>query len=245
MEAAAGATSGAACDRAGPRCQGRRPDAIVGPACLVTLPLDALIPLSGLLLVLFLVLHLAGVSLALVAPGAFEAWAALLHRQPWLPPLEVALALALLLHPLLSLVRARRNALARGPLAGPRSSRRSGALEALVARAGRGLPLSGALLLLFLAVHLAQLRWPRPPAGAELAALAAALSSPFALALYGAAGLAVGLHLLHGVESAHRGLGLLEPANGPAIRLAGRGLALLLGGGFALLPLALALRGAI
>jgi len=79
----------------------------------------------------------------------------------------------------------------------------------------------------------------------ELAALAAALASPFALALYGAAGLAVGLHLLHGVESAHRGLGLLEPANGPAIRLAGRGLALLLGGGFALLPLALALRGAI
>jgi succinate dehydrogenase / fumarate reductase cytochrome b subunit len=245
MEAAAGATSGAACDRAGLRCQGRRPDAIVGPARLVTLPLDALIPLSGLLLVLFLVLHLAGVSLALVAPGAFEAWAALLHRQPWLPPLEVALALALLLHPLLSLVRARRNALARGPLAGPRSSSRSGALEALVARAGRGLPLSGALLLLFLAVHLAQLRWPRPPAGAELAALAAALASPFALALYGAAGLAVGLHLLHGVESAHRGLGLLEPANGPAIRLAGRGLALLLGGGFALLPLALALRGAI
>ena len=243
MEAAAGATSGAACDRAGPRCQGRRPDAIVGPARLVTLPLDALIPLSGLLLVLFLALHLAGVSLALVAPGAFEAWAALLHRQPWLLPLEVALALALLLHPLLSLVRARRNALARGPLAGPRSSRRSGLLEALVARAGRGLPLSGALLLLFLAVHLAQLRWPRPPAGAELAALLAALANPLVLVLYAAAGLAVALHLLHGVESAHRSLGLLEPDNGRVIRLAGRGLALLLGGGFALLPLALVLRG--
>ncbi|MFM7265255.1 MAG: succinate dehydrogenase [Cyanobium sp.] len=206
-------------------------------------PLDALIPLTGLLLVLFLVLHLAGVSLALLAPGSFEAWAALLHRQPWLPPLEVALALALLLHPLLTLARARRNALARGPLAGRRTSRRSGLIEALVARAGRWLPLSGGLLLLFLAVHLAQLRWPRPPVGAELAALLAALASPLSLALYAVAGLAVGLHLLHGVESAHRGLGLLEPANGQAIRLAGRGLALLLGGGFALLPLALVLGG--
>jgi len=194
--------------------------------------------------VLFLVLHLAGASLALLAPGAFEAWAALLHRQAWLPPLEIALAVALLLHPLLSLGRARRNALARGPLTGTRTSRRPGPVEALVARAGRWLPVSGALLLLFLGVHLAQLRWPRPPAGAELAALAAVLASPLSLALYGAAGLAVGLHLLHGVESAHRGLGLLEPDNGRAIRLAGRGLALLLGGGFALLPLALALRGA-
>jgi succinate dehydrogenase / fumarate reductase cytochrome b subunit len=216
-------------------------DAIVGPSARA--PLDALIPLSGLLLVLFLVLHLAGVSLALLAPGAFEAWAALLHRQPWLPPLEVALAVALLLHPLLSLWRARRNALARGPLAGSRTSRRHGPIEALVARAGRWLPLSGSLLLLFLAVHLAQLRWPRPPAGAELAALLAALANPLVLVLYAAAGLAVALHLLHGVESAHRSLGLLEPDNGRVIRLAGRGLALLLGGGFALLPLALVLRG--
>lgn len=206
-------------------------------------PLDALIPLSGLLLVLFLALHLAGVSLALLAPPAFEAWAATLHHQLWLPPLEIALAAALLLHPLLSLGRARRNALAGGPLPGSRASRRSGVIEALVARAGRWLPFSGALLLLFLVVHLAQLRWPRPPAGAELAALLAALAGPLSLALYAAAGLAVGLHLLHGVESAHRSLGLLEPDNGRAIRLAGRGLALLLGGGFALLPLALALRG--
>ena len=65
-----------------------------------------MIPVSGLLLVLFLALHLAGVSLSLLAPDTFEAWATTLHRQPWLPPLEVALAAALLLHPLLSLLRA-------------------------------------------------------------------------------------------------------------------------------------------
>ena len=73
--------------------------------------------------------------------------------------------------------------------------------------------------------------------------LQAVLASPVSLALYAAAGGAVALHLVHGVESAHRGLGLLEPGNAAAIRFAGRGLALLLGGGFVVLPLALALRG--
>ncbi|MEB3254982.1 MAG: succinate dehydrogenase [Synechococcaceae cyanobacterium] len=204
-----------------------------------------MIAISGLLLVLFLVLHLAGVSLALLDPAGFEAWATRLHHQPWLPPLELALALALLLHPLLSLGRAVRHTAARGPIGGARVSRRRGPVEAVVARAGRWLPFSGALLLLFLAVHLGQLRWHRPPAGGELATLQAVLASPPSLALYAAAGVALALHLLHGLESAHRSLGVLEPANAAAIRVAGRGLAVLLGGGFTLLALALAWRGAL
>jgi succinate dehydrogenase / fumarate reductase cytochrome b subunit len=199
--------------------------------------------MSGLLLVLFLVLHLGGISLAFFSPPRFEAWAATLHRQSWLPLLEIALAGLLLLHPLLSLARAWRHGGARGAVPGARVSRRTGGIEPLVARAGRWMPWSGALLLLFLGVHLLQLRLHRPAAGAELAATLAALAPPAALALYVAAGLALGLHLLHGVESGHRGLGLLEPANGGAIRAAGRALALVLGGGFALLPLALLLRG--
>jgi succinate dehydrogenase / fumarate reductase cytochrome b subunit len=203
------------------------------------------IAVSGLLLVLFLMVHLAGVSLALLSPSAFEGWAAALHRQIWLPPLEIALAAALLLHPLLTLGRAWRHARARGPIPGARVSRRAGPWEVLASRAGRWLPWSGGLLLLFLGVHLAQLRLPRPPAGAELAATLAALASPAALALYVGAGLAVALHLVHGVESAHRSLGLLEPANAGAIRAAGRWLALALGGGFALLPVALVLRGGL
>ena len=41
--------------------------------------------LSGLLLVLFLVVHLAGVLPALIAPVQFELYATALHHQPWLP----------------------------------------------------------------------------------------------------------------------------------------------------------------
>ena len=103
-----------------------------------------LIPISGLALVLFLVVHLAGVSLALLDPMGFEQLADVLHRQPWLPPLEVALAAALLLHPLLALLRSASNRRARGAVAGPQRSRRDGGLEAAAALAGRWAPWSGA-----------------------------------------------------------------------------------------------------
>ena len=204
-----------------------------------------LIPISGLVLVLFLVVHLAGVSLALLDPTGFEHLAEGLHHQPWLPPLEAALAAALLLHPLLALLRSASNRQARGAVAGPQRSRRDAGLEAAAALAGRWAPWSGALLLVFLVVHLAQLRLHRPAAGAELEALLAALASPFCLGLYGLAGGAVGLHLLHGHESAHRSLGWLEPANRQRIRWAGRALALILGAAFGLLPIALVLRGSL
>lgn len=200
------------------------------------------IAISGLALTLFLVAHLGAVSLALLAPLRFEMLAGWLHGQPWLPALELALLAGLLTHPALALTRTVLDRSRGGRVIGPRRSRRQGGLEGLAALAGRWLPLSGGVLLLFLAVHLGQLRWPRPPGGAERQALLEALGSPATLALYGLAGLAVGLHLLHGLESAQRSLGLLEHGRRSTIRRAARPLALLLGAGFTLLPLALVLQ---
>jgi succinate dehydrogenase / fumarate reductase cytochrome b subunit len=197
------------------------------------------VAVSGLVLVLFLVVHLGGLAPALVNPAAFERYAALLHRQPWLPLVELALLLALLVHPALALRRALRLARARGKAPALRRSRREGPGEGLAALAAARAPWIGGLLLLFLAVHLLQLRWHRPAEGHELAALLAVLRSPASLALYGAGSLAAGLHLFHGHEAAHRSLGLLDPANAARIRALGRLLALLLGGGFALLTLLL------
>ena len=200
---------------------------------------------SGLALVAFLALHLGGVSLALLDPLRFETFATWLHGRLWLPLAEALLALALLAHPLLALGRWLQNRTRAGASAAPRRSRRGGGLEGLAAASGRWLPFSGALLLLFLVVHLVQLRWSRPGPGAELEALLSALASPAALLLYGLAGVALALHLLHGVESAHRSLGRLDASNGRRIRLLGRSLALLLGGGFTLLPFALVVANAI
>lgn len=198
---------------------------------------------TGLALVLFVVAHLGAVGLGLVAPASFEALATALHRQLWLPVLEGALAVAASAHGVDALRRHLALRRAAEMPAASRVSRRLGPAEGLAAFAGRAMAWSGGLLLLFLLVHLAQLRWHRPPDGRELAALGAVLRVPWWLALYSGAGLALALHLLHGVESAHRSLGLLDPANRARLRLAGRVLALLVGGGFAALPLALVLQG--
>ena len=196
---------------------------------------------SGLLLVFFLLLHLAGVALAPLAPQRFEDYAAALHRSAWLPAAELVLLAVGVVHLGLSLLRVALNRAA-GNTANLRS-RRTGPLAHLAALAARSQAAGGVLLLGFLVVHLAQLRWPRPLAGAELAELAAALASPWSLALYLAAGLALALHLFHGGEAAHRSLGLLQPGNASAIRAIARLLAVLIGGGFVVVTLALALPG--
>jgi succinate dehydrogenase / fumarate reductase cytochrome b subunit len=189
---------------------------------------------AGLLLVLFLVVHLVGVALAVVAPADFEAYAARLHRAAWLPAVELALLGLAAVH--LALGLAKRMANRRAGNTAALVSRRG---EPLAALAARSQAVGGVLLLVFLAVHLAQLRWPRPQAGAELASLRAVLEQPVSLALYGAAAVAVALHLWHGTEAAHRSLGLLDPANGALIRATGRSLALVLGLGFAAVTLVL------
>ena len=201
--------------------------------------LSVAVAASGLVLVLFALIHLGGLGLAWWDPPAFERYAAALHQAPWLPAAEVGLLALLLLHPAQALARALANRRAQGTGAVQRRSRREGGVEPLVALAGRLMPWSGGLLLVFLLVHLAQLRLRRPAAGAELAVVQAVLHQPHWLLLYAAAGVALALHLAHGQESAHRSLGLLDPRNGLSIRRAGRGLALLIGAGFTLLPFAL------
>lgn len=191
---------------------------------------------SGLALTLFLIVHLGGVALAPLDPAAFEAYAAALHASPWLPAAELALLGIGLGHAGFSLAKVVANRRAGNTAA--LVTRRADPLAALAARAQ---PMGGVALLGFLIVHLLQLRWPRPAAGGELAALHAVLSQPASLLLYLAAAAAVALHLFHGSEAAHRSLGLLDPANGSRIRAAGRALALLVGGGFAAVAVLVAL----
>ena len=54
--------------------------------------------ISGLLLVLFLVVHLGGLLPALIAPMQFEHYATALHHQPWLPLLEAGLTATAAMH---------------------------------------------------------------------------------------------------------------------------------------------------
>ena len=194
--------------------------------------------LSGLLLVLFLVVHLAGLLPALIAPVQFENYATALHHQPWLPWLEVGLATIAAAHLTCTVAKTLRNRRA-GNTAALRS-RREQPLQAL---ASRSKVIAGVITLGFLSLHLLQLRWPRPADGLEREVLQQVLRQPISLMIYAAGSVAIGLHLLHGAEAAHRNLGLLTPANGPSIRWGGRLLASVIGGGFLLICLGLALGG--
>lgn len=187
------------------------------------------VALSGLLLVAFVLVHLAGVLLAAWAPASFEMYAASLHQAVALPFLELGLLVAALSHVGLSLMKAMSNR-----LAGNQAMLVSRRDDPWAAFAAASQAMGGLLLLVFLGLHLSQLRWPRPGAGEELVALRAVLSQPVSLAIYLAAALAVGLHLFHGGEAAHRSLGLLDPMNAGRIRKAARGMAWLVAGGFIL-----------
>lgn len=194
--------------------------------------------LSGLLMVLFLVVHLAGLLPALIAPAQFEHYATALHHQPWLPILEVSLAGTAAVHLIFTAAKTLRNRRA-GNTAALRS-RRGRPIEAL---ASRSKVAAGMITLGFLTLHLQQLRWPRPVDGLEREVLLQVLQQPTSLLVYGLGSLAIGLHLLHGAEAAHRNLGFLNPVNGPSIRWGGRLLATVIGGGFLLISLELGLGG--
>lgn len=193
---------------------------------------------SGLLLVLFIVVHLLGLIPAVVAPDQFEVYATALHASPWLPLVEIALLLMALVHIGLSSSKVIANRQAGN--SAQLSSRRQAPLAAF---ASRSTVAAGLLTLAFLAVHVGQLRWPRPPSGEEAAVLSALLHQPINAVLYGLAALTLGLHLLHGAEAAHRSMGWLTPSNSVAMRRGGRLLAGLISSGFLLISLCLALGG--
>ena len=195
--------------------------------------------ISGLILVLFLLVHLAGLVPALVATEQFEQYASALHHSSWLALIELGLAATAVAHILLTLIKTIRNRRA-GNAAALRSRRN----QPLAAFASGNKVLAGVITLGFLTLHLQQLRWPRPADGLELNQLSSVLQQPINLAIYALGSLAIGLHLLHGAEAAHRSLGWLTPANGQMLRLGGRLLAALISAGFLMISLGVALGGA-
>ena len=100
--------------------------------------------------------------------------------------------------------------------------------------AARLQPIGGVLLLIFLYIHLRQLRFPRPSDGSELSTLQHLLSFQVNSSLYVLGSLALFLHLFHGIESSQRSLGFLTPLNSSLIRALGRSFSIIISSGFVL-----------
>lgn len=198
--------------------------------------------ISGLLLCGFLVTHLGGNLLLFVPDGgkSYNDYAHALHAQKLLLPVaEVGLLVLFAWHLLMALTTNKENAEARpvdysmkrtkmdpGPIAQPASS-------VMMA--------TGVVVLLFVLLHLADFRFEMRNPGSEgeepFDKAVRLLKDPITCVGYIIGTLVLGYHLLHGFQSAFQSLGLNHPKYTPLIKKLSVVFAIVVGAGFASLPL--------
>ena len=200
-----------------------------------------LIGLTGLALFAYLVLHLAGNALILAGPEIFNEYSHRLISNPLILPIEIGLLLVFVLH-VYKTVRnwgsnrsARPVQYARKELAG-RTSRKSIASSTMIG--------SGVLTALFVIIHVKQFRfgtWYQTVSDDPIRDLyrteVEVFNQPLWVAFYVICTLIVGLHLRHGIASAFQSIGLDHPRYTRRLTMIGAALALIIGGGLALIPI--------
>ena len=179
---------------------------------------------SGLVLVFFITVHLAGVIYAGINPDAFEIYASNLHSSSFLPYAEIVLATTFIIHIVLTFKKVLNNRL-RGNKA-ILKTRRNDYLGVLASKVQ---PFTGVILASFLIIHLFQLRFPRPGDNLELISLKSKLGGVHILVLYSLASISLFFHMVQGIESGHRSLGILSQSNSLNIRYISRFISIFFG----------------
>lgn len=205
-----------------------------------------LIALTGLGLFLFLVGHLSGNLLFIVGPGAFNEYSDALISNPLVYVVEAGLVALFLLHVFKTV----------GLYAGAKSARpvsyvkkaRAGAPSRKSA-ASSSMIFTGLVIFAFVILHLRKFKfgpWYETAGGIrDLYRLQVEIfSNPGYVAFYMVAMVFIGFHLWHGVPSVAQSLGIDHPKYTPRILWIGRALAVLIAGGFFILPLYTYLQGA-
>ena len=141
-----------------------------------------------------------------------------------MPYLEIGLTISFLIHIFLTLKKVYKNRLS-GNTALLRT-RRSDFIGVLASKVQ---PLTGIILTCFLLVHLFQLRIPRPGDNLELASLKGSLEGIHIFVIYSLASISLSFHMVHGIESGHRSLGILNQINSLKIRYISRFISVLFG----------------
>ena len=199
-----------------------------------------LLGLTGLALFAYLVLHLAGNVLIFAGPEVFNEYSHALISNPLILPIEVGLLAIFLLHVYKAVTNYAANASARPAryvmkkYAG-HTSRKSVASSTMI--------WSGLVIFLFVLVHVKQFKY-----GAwyqvnnsdvrDLARLEfEVFSQPVWVVFYVIGTLLVGLHLRHGISSGFQSLGLDHPVYTRRLTMWGVALAVIIGGGLAVIPI--------
>jgi len=204
-----------------------------------------LIALTGLGLFIFLVGHLSGNLLFLVSPRAFNEYGHAMVNNPLIYVIEFGLLAVFLLH-IYKTVRLYAGAQSARPVAYARKERAGHTSRKTVASST--MIFTGIIVLAFVILHLRAFKfgaWYESPEGIrDLYRLQLEIfHSPGYVAFYMISMAVIGFHLWHGVSSAAQSLGVDHPTYTPRILWIGRALAVLIAGGFFILPLYTFLQG--
>ena len=199
--------------------------------------------LTGLFLITFLVVHLAGNLLLFVGETEFEAYAHFMGSNPLIKIMEVILFLGFIFHIVDGLMLASQNNKARPQKYAAKGGNKSSSWFS------RNMHWTGIVILVFLILHLISF-WLKGrfgidvrfvgdyPVDATLFGKTKALFEvPWYSILYVAAMVFIAFHLNHGFQSAFRTMGWVHKKYMPIVKGAGLIYAILIPAGFAAIPL--------
>lgn len=197
---------------------------------------------TGLLLCGFLVAHLAGNLLMYVGADAYNEYAHALHSQKILLPIaEVSLLALFAAHIVLAFRTSRENRAARSTSYAVKASKIDGGSPNSLARADTWMLVSGGVVLLFLILHLVDMRLELRPDidysnASPFERTVRVLRTPLTCLGYLAGSLFLGLHVSHGFASAFQSLGVNHPKWTPWIQIIALIFAIVIALGFASFP---------
>jgi len=203
--------------------------------------------LTGLFLISFLTVHLAGnLTLMYNDDGyAFNTYAYFMTNNPLIKTTSYGLYFFILLHAAQGLLIAFKNKMARGTHGYAVKAKENASF------ASKNMALLGTLVLAFLFIHMGdfwlrmKLDWlpmityddyPEPIADLY-GRVAMQFQNPLIVIAYVIGQIVLALHLWHGFQSAFQSLGLNHPKYTPLIRGLGKGYSILIPAGFALIPI--------
>jgi succinate dehydrogenase / fumarate reductase cytochrome b subunit len=193
-----------------------------------------LIGVTGLALVLYLLIHIAGNLMVFFGPAFFNKYAYTLEGNPLLPIVEIGLLLIFLMHVYETVTMYLGNQAAR-PI--KYEKKRYAGAPSRKSVSSTTMIFSGLWLLVFIIIHVKAFRYgteyPWAPGGRDLYRLEMDnFRNPAMLGFYVLSMLVVGSHLWHGASSSVQSLGLDHPRWTPKILLLGKILAVLIASGF-------------
>jgi succinate dehydrogenase / fumarate reductase, cytochrome b subunit len=199
-----------------------------------------LIGITGLMLFVYMVLHLAGNALILAGPEIFNEYSHRLISNPLIIPIEIGLLLVFLIHIYKAVRMYLANQAAR-PIGyetktyAGHTSRKSVSSSTMIA--------TGLFLLLFVVIHVKQFKFGsyyQTVANADVRDLYRTeieiFRQPLWVLFYVVGPLVVGLHLRHGIASGFQSIGIDHPLYTRRLTIWSAVLAAVIGVGLALIP---------